>query len=185
MAQSCPTLWSHGLQHAILSCPSWAPRAYSNSCLLSWWWTGRPGVLQFMGSQSWTRLSHWTELNNVITLLPHRVLKIHLLIYLAGPGLSCGMWDLQSSWQHVGSCSLTRDQTQAPCTGSVESQPLDHQGSPLTELLKGEEIYVTGWAEQIRLVIFFLLPVLLRTSSWYNWHTQQHHLSLRCTYHSV
>ena len=29
----------------------------------SWWWTGRPGVLQFTGSQSWTRLSNWTQLN--------------------------------------------------------------------------------------------------------------------------
>ena len=29
----------------------------------SWWWTGRPGVLQFMGSQSQTRLSYWPELN--------------------------------------------------------------------------------------------------------------------------
>ena len=29
----------------------------------SWWWTGRPGVLQFMGSQSQTQLSDWTELN--------------------------------------------------------------------------------------------------------------------------
>ena len=29
----------------------------------SWWWTGRPGVLRFMGSQSQTRLSNWTELN--------------------------------------------------------------------------------------------------------------------------
>ena len=28
----------------------------------SWWWTGRPGVLQFMGSQSQTSLSSWTEL---------------------------------------------------------------------------------------------------------------------------
>ena len=27
------------------------------------WWTGRPGVLWFMGSQSRTRLSDWTELN--------------------------------------------------------------------------------------------------------------------------
>ena len=26
--------------------------------------------------------------------------------------------------------SLTREQTQAPCIGSVESQPLDHQASP-------------------------------------------------------
>ena len=29
----------------------------------SWWWTGRPGVLQSMGSQSRTRLKDWTELN--------------------------------------------------------------------------------------------------------------------------
>ena len=29
----------------------------------SWWWTGRPGVLRFMGSQCQTRLSDWTELN--------------------------------------------------------------------------------------------------------------------------
>ena len=28
----------------------------------SWWWTGRPGVLWFMGSQSQTRLSDWSEL---------------------------------------------------------------------------------------------------------------------------
>ena len=28
----------------------------------SWWWTGRPGVLWFMGLQSRTRLSNWTEL---------------------------------------------------------------------------------------------------------------------------
>ena len=29
----------------------------------SWWWTGRPGMLQSMGSQSQTGLSDWTELN--------------------------------------------------------------------------------------------------------------------------
>ena len=28
----------------------------------SWWWTGRPGVLQSMGSQSWRWLSDWNEL---------------------------------------------------------------------------------------------------------------------------
>ena len=27
----------------------------------SWWWTGKPGVLPFMGSQSRTWLSHWTD----------------------------------------------------------------------------------------------------------------------------
>ena len=29
----------------------------------SWWWTGRPVVLQSMCLQSWIRLSDWTELN--------------------------------------------------------------------------------------------------------------------------
>ena len=28
----------------------------------SWWWTGKPGVLPSMGSQSQTRLGDWTEL---------------------------------------------------------------------------------------------------------------------------
>ena len=44
-----------------------------------------------------------------------------MLIYLFG----CAR-----SWlQHVGSSSLTRYRTWAPCIGSVESQPLDHVGS--------------------------------------------------------
>ena len=29
----------------------------------------------------------------------------------------------------MGSSSLTRDQSQAPCIGSMESYPLDHQGN--------------------------------------------------------
>ena len=30
-----------------------------------WWWTGKPGMLQSMGSQRvWTQLSNWTELNH-------------------------------------------------------------------------------------------------------------------------
>ena len=29
----------------------------------SWWWTGKPGLLRFMGSQSRTWLSDWTEQN--------------------------------------------------------------------------------------------------------------------------
>ena len=32
----------------------------------SWWWTGRPGVLQSMGSQSQTWLSDWTEPNGTL-----------------------------------------------------------------------------------------------------------------------
>ena len=44
----------------------------------SWWWTGRPGMLCFMGSQSWTWLSNWTEgqYNNSLATMKH-FLKIH------------------------------------------------------------------------------------------------------------
>ena len=33
-----------------------------NSRSWCWWWTGRPGLLWFIGSQSQTRLSDWTVL---------------------------------------------------------------------------------------------------------------------------
>ena len=49
-----------------------------------------------------------------------------IFIYLAVPGHSCSMQDLylrhaNSLLWHVGSSSLTRDQTQAPSIGSSES----------------------------------------------------------------
>ena len=37
VAQSCPTLQPHGLQHARLCCPSPTPRPCSNSCPSSQW----------------------------------------------------------------------------------------------------------------------------------------------------
>ena len=37
VTQSCPTLQSHGMQHARPPCPSPTPRVYSNSCPLSQW----------------------------------------------------------------------------------------------------------------------------------------------------
>ena len=37
VAQLCPTLWPHGLQHTRPPCPSPTPGVYSNSCPLSWW----------------------------------------------------------------------------------------------------------------------------------------------------
>ena len=40
---------------------TWQTWVWINS--RSWWWTGKPGVLQSTGSQSWTWLRNWTELN--------------------------------------------------------------------------------------------------------------------------
>ena len=40
----------------------------------SWWWTGRPGVVQSMGvTKSQTRLSDWTELNQLNYFLQFRI----------------------------------------------------------------------------------------------------------------
>ena len=50
---------------------------------------------------------------------PYQValLKMYLFIYLAVLGLSRGTWGVRSSLWHVGSSSLTRDQTWAPALG--------------------------------------------------------------------
>ena len=37
VTKSCLTLWSQGLQHARLPCPSPSPRVCANSCPLNWW----------------------------------------------------------------------------------------------------------------------------------------------------
>ena len=53
----------------------------------SWWWTGRPGGLRFMGSQSRTGLSNWTELIsnfycNVLMVIFHDSLSPILSTYI-------------------------------------------------------------------------------------------------------
>ena len=47
----------------------------SGSC----WWTGRPGVLRFMGLQSQTQLSNWPELNLTMTIVFPFLLCVYML----------------------------------------------------------------------------------------------------------
>jgi len=44
----------------------------------SWWWTGRPGVLQSTGLQSQMRLSDWTELTEYELVSPKGTQEEHL-----------------------------------------------------------------------------------------------------------
>ena len=46
-----------------MASPTWWTWVWVSS--RSWWWTGKPGVLQFMGLQSRTWLSYWAELRYV------------------------------------------------------------------------------------------------------------------------
>ena len=56
--------WSHPNNSLGSGVPELVPTKPSNSG--SWWWTGRPGVLRFMGSQrvthDWVTELNWTEL---------------------------------------------------------------------------------------------------------------------------
>ena len=81
----------------------------------SWWWTGRPGVLRFMGSQ---RVGHdWATDLIWYIYCEERGQLYSFFLFLA---VWLGMWDLSS---------LNRSRTCISFSGSTESWPLAHQGS--------------------------------------------------------
>ena len=59
--------WRRGLQRMICSMASLTLWTWVWASSRSWWWTGKPGVLQSMGSQGvgrdWVTELNWTELN--------------------------------------------------------------------------------------------------------------------------
>ena len=79
------------------------------------------------------------------------------LIHLA---MLCGMWELSSP---------TRDQTLAPCSGSLESEPPDHQRIPCLTILKNKISYLRMyWLNSQKLPIglnLFLLWVVVVAQS--------------------
>ena len=74
-----------------MASPSWWTWVWVNS--RSWWWTGRPGVRQFMGSQrvghNWVTELNWTEL------------KAHLTSHsrMSGSRWVITPWWLSGSWR--------------------------------------------------------------------------------------
>ena len=91
----------------------------------SWWWTGRPGVLWFMGSQ---RVGHdWaTELNWVPSLV-HPAAHRSLTIPLEG-----GIWSLTREWEHKGS-GENHMHTSAQKANRISYQQLGELGKSHTE----------------------------------------------------
>ena len=94
------------------------------------WWATVHGVVK--SSTQLSTHTHTRGRNSLDTLhvfkedpywCPFLLLSSFFLkyIYLAALGLSCDTQDLQFSLWHVGSSSLTRDWTWAPCIGSRES----------------------------------------------------------------
>ena len=50
----------------------------------SWWWTGKPGILQSMGHRDWdmTEWLNWTKLHNFIVFNLHRSSTKKLILFL-------------------------------------------------------------------------------------------------------
>ena len=67
----------------------------------SWWWTGRPGVLQSMGSQSRTRLNDWTELKGGEDMGELPWMKRQSTEDLSGRGTT--LWDsiMMDTWSYI------------------------------------------------------------------------------------
>ena len=116
VAQSCLTLWPCGLQHARPPCPSPTPRAYSNSCPLSWWchptasfsvtpFSSAFSLSQHQGLLQWVSSSH--QVAKVLELqLQHQSFKRIFRTDLLWDGLvgsPCSPRDSQSLLQHHSS----------------------------------------------------------------------------------
>ena len=80
---------------------------------------GHGNLLQYCCLENLTDREHWLATVHRVIESQTRLkqLSMHTFVYLATPHLSCGTWDLQSSLQHVGSSSLTRNQTSVPPLG--------------------------------------------------------------------
>ena len=65
-----------------MASPTWWTWVWVNSG--SWWWTGRPGLLRFMGLQSQIRLSDWAELS----ISKNHICDLHTLLgYRSNSGI--------------------------------------------------------------------------------------------------
>ena len=66
-----------------MASPTWWTWVWASSG--SWWWTGRPGVLQSTGSQGvghdWATELNWTELNTNYSSFSEHVNHMHFILF--------------------------------------------------------------------------------------------------------
>ena len=99
------------------------------------WESQRPLQICWEGAR--VMLAMGSVINLFIFKIFIYLFRLHRVLVKARRLLSCGMWTL-SCGMRAGSSSSTRDGTRAPCSGSTESHPLDHQGSPSTPEVTGK-----------------------------------------------
>ena len=124
----------------------------------------------------------YSGLENSVDYIVHGVVKsqtrpsdfdFHFIhIFMAVRGLSCSTRDLQSPLWHVGSSSLIRNESQAPCIGSMESYPLDYQGGPCGCFQTFQYENSFDWSMPLKWTASCLVPwgqhliQMVRSSAW-------------------
>ena len=156
------SLRSHGLQHTRLSCPSLAPRAYSNSCPSCWWChpTFSSSVVPFSShlqsfpaSRSFPRSQFFTSSGQSIGLsVQHQSFQWIFRTDLLQDGL-------------VGSPCSPRDSQESsptPQFKSINSSVLSFlYGPTLTSYMTtGKSIALTQWTFVGKVISWFLICCL-------------------------
>ena len=114
--QLCPTLWPQGLWPTGLLCPwDFSRQEYWSGLLLP-----TPEDLPDSRIES-APLASPALADRFFTTSASWEAQIYTYIYIYILGPHCGMQDPSSP---------TREWTHSPCSGSMDSQPLDFQGSP-------------------------------------------------------
>ena len=99
--------------------PTQWTRVWENS--RSWWWTGRPGRLQFMGLQSRTWLRDWTELKEICDDFSLLKIKPRLVINVTKPATKYmkRKWNTTLGTVVSYSCILSRLRCILPSCGQI------------------------------------------------------------------
>ena len=112
----------------------------------SWWWTGRPGVLQFMGSQrvghDWATELNWTEFHSIFSYLCIEAYSYYIMLYFTFLEKTASSKNTQASSPPVGI-------PKSP----VVSEAADNFGVVLTDSSRH-----SGGKEKILHLLFCLFP---------------------------
>ena len=99
----------------------------------SWWWTGRPGVLQSKGSQSWTWLSEWTN--------TQKRCPFHYR------GLECKSRKSKNTWRNRQIWPWNTEWSRAKTNRVLPRKRTDHSKHPLpTTQEKTLHMDITRWS---------------------------------------
>ena len=90
----------------------------------SWWWTGRPGVLWFMGSQrvghNWATELNWTTLiSNEVDFTSRKITRDEECYYIMVKGVNSQQNKTKQSLHCEFNSSVDRHDTKTHCTDQI------------------------------------------------------------------